>query len=126
MGARNTDLPYPGIVRLGVVDHQLTAGPGAADGDPRVVSAGLGVCSTDAALRVHLVAGGGRPPNVEWLRVDEEAVVELALGVAGDLHHLALSGRGVPVGDAGGAHRAALQTFDYQQQQLYQARQSLD
>ena len=54
----NPDLPYSGIIRVGVVDHQLAAGPGAADGDPRVVIAGLGVCPTDAALSVHIVSWG--------------------------------------------------------------------
>ena len=56
----NPDLPYSGIIRVGVVDHQLAAGPGAADGDPRVVIAWLGVCSTDAALSVHIVTWGVR------------------------------------------------------------------
>ena len=110
----NTDLPYPGIVRLGVVDHQLAGGPGAADGDPGIVSTGLRVCSTDTALSVHLVASGGGSPHVEWLGVDEEAVVELTLGVTVDLDHLALSGRGVPVRDTGGVHCAALQQYYYE------------
>ena len=54
------------------------------------------------------MAGVGGTANVEGLGVDEEAVVELRLGVAGDLHHLALSGRGVAVGDPGRTYCAAL------------------
>ena len=43
--------------------------------------------------------------------MDEEAAVELTVGVASDLHHLALSSRGVSVGGAGWVHGAALQQY---------------
>ena len=105
----NNCLPYPGIVRLRVVDHQLAGGPGAADGDPGVVSTWLGVCSTDTALSIHLMSCGGGPTHVEGFCVDEEAVVELTLGVTGDFNHLALSCWGVSLSDGRGAHCAALQ-----------------
>lgn len=62
-------------------------------------------------MRVLHSACGGGSANIEWLGVDEEAAVELALGVAVDLHHLALSCRSVPVGDAWRAHSAALQKY---------------
>ena len=85
----DTDFPYPGVIRLRVVDPQRAAGGGAADGDPGVVSTVLRVSPTGAALSVGFVAQ--RTTNIEGLRVDEEAVVELTVGVAGDLDHLALS-----------------------------------